>query len=286
MFTALLECLRTEAGSSFELIKRFSDEEKGPFLLRDQSGEAFILKWDPYPITLEGFKAAHLATDRLRGEGYPAPEYLSLSPTSQGCYALRRALPGEALQRIPLELLPRLLELNALQKAKASGRQDWPRPIIQMVVQERDAYGPLDSLRRYSSRSAQVFVELQECVVKEYGANSAPLVCPTNDIVHFDLHPGNILVENGHISGIIDWEQTRVGDCAFDLVTLWFYAYNSSAVRSSLWDILLERSSLKAIKLYLAYIMIRQIDWAIRRYPSTVERWLAVADEVIGVLYR
>lgn len=39
--------------------------------------------------------------------------------------------------------------------------------------------------------------------------------------LHGDLHPGNILVEAGVITGIIDWGDITSGDCATDLASIW-----------------------------------------------------------------
>ncbi|MBA4228147.1 MAG: phosphotransferase [Hyphomonas sp.] len=46
-------------------------------------------------------------------------------------------------------------------------------------------------------------------------ANSAPVW------LHGDVHPGNVLVTDGHISGIIDWGLCGVGDGACDLLSAW-----------------------------------------------------------------
>jgi aminoglycoside phosphotransferase (APT) family kinase protein len=35
------------------------------------------------------------------------------------------------------------------------------------------------------------------------------------------LHPRNVLVEDGRISGIIDWGDITSGDCATDLASIW-----------------------------------------------------------------
>ncbi len=39
--------------------------------------------------------------------------------------------------------------------------------------------------------------------------------------LHGDVHPGNVLVRNGRISGVIDWGLCGVGDGACDLLTAW-----------------------------------------------------------------
>lgn len=39
--------------------------------------------------------------------------------------------------------------------------------------------------------------------------------------LHGDVHPGNVLVQNGSLSGVIDWGLCGVGDGACDLLTAW-----------------------------------------------------------------
>lgn len=39
--------------------------------------------------------------------------------------------------------------------------------------------------------------------------------------LHGDLHPGNVLVAGGAISGVIDWGDITSGDCATDLAAIW-----------------------------------------------------------------
>jgi aminoglycoside phosphotransferase (APT) family kinase protein len=53
-----------------------------------------------------------------------------------------------------------------------------------------------------------------------HAALNAPLDMPPTWL-HGDLHPRNVLVEHGVITGIIDWGDLTSGDCATDLASLW-----------------------------------------------------------------
>ncbi|MBE9183001.1 phosphotransferase [Oculatella sp. LEGE 06141] len=44
--------------------------------------------------------------------------------------------------------------------------------------------------------------------------------------IHGDLHPRNVLVEKGAISGIIDWGDITKGDRATDLAAIWMLFYD------------------------------------------------------------
>ncbi|HEU5086452.1 MAG TPA: phosphotransferase, partial [Roseiflexaceae bacterium] len=52
--------------------------------------------------------------------------------------------------------------------------------------------------------------------------------------LHGDLHPQNILVENGALSGIIDWGDMTGGDCATDLAAIWMLFDDAQARREAL----------------------------------------------------
>lgn len=47
--------------------------------------------------------------------------------------------------------------------------------------------------------------------------------------LHGDLHPRNVLVENGGIAGIIDWGDMTSGDIATDLASIWMLFCDRSA---------------------------------------------------------
>ena len=47
--------------------------------------------------------------------------------------------------------------------------------------------------------------------------------------LHRDLHPGNVLVKDGVIVGIIDWGDITSGDIATDLASIWMLFENKDA---------------------------------------------------------
>lgn len=48
--------------------------------------------------------------------------------------------------------------------------------------------------------------------------------------IHGDLHPCNVLVEKGAITGVIDWGDITASDCATDLAAIWML-FSDSQVR-------------------------------------------------------
>src|SRR5436309_2758828 len=52
--------------------------------------------------------------------------------------------------------------------------------------------------------------------------------------VHGDLHPANLLIEHGQLSGVVDWGDITAGDPASDIAVAWMLVPASS--RRTLYD--------------------------------------------------
>jgi aminoglycoside phosphotransferase (APT) family kinase protein len=64
-------------------------------------------------------------------------------------------------------------------------------------------------------------------------ALDAPLDVPPTWL-HGDLHPRNVLVDHGSITGIIDWGDITAGDCATDLAAIWMLFADPEARQQAL----------------------------------------------------
>jgi aminoglycoside phosphotransferase (APT) family kinase protein len=84
-------------------------------------------------------------------------------------------------------------------------------PLSQRVVSVEER---MQSLK---SKSNQITLEIQKIWNQ---ALNAPIDVEATWL-HGDLHPRNILVENGIITGIIDWGDMTSGDPATDLASIW-----------------------------------------------------------------
>jgi aminoglycoside phosphotransferase (APT) family kinase protein len=229
------------------------------------------------------FRAENAArtTRRMRSLGYPAPEYVAVGNADETSYSLRRVMPGEPIgSRVHPQLLPQLLHLNDLQRGQGDSENDEPHRIIRGVTEGYSEFCVIDTLRTYSAESAALLAALQG-IVAAYARE-----CPKrNDIVHFDFHTNNILIEEDRVTGVIDWEGSHSGDCAFDLATLLFYTWPFADFRAGLWRALLERTTHGAVAVYLAHMIVRQLDWSIRHHEkATVDRFLDHAHDIIRAM--
>ena len=129
-----------------------------------------------------------------------------------------------------------------------------------------------EPLAGYSTRTARLLAR-----VLEVGAAGSAMI--GDDLVHLDFHPGNVLVEDGRLTGVVDWAGATRGDRLFDLVTLRFVLTADAPHLAALVDERLADLPARRRRAYWAHMSLRQVDWSIRHHDAgTVERWLAVAE--------
>jgi len=280
----LLTGINERHGTTFALAERFGDGESasGAYAVVDAAGRRGVLKWDldPDPAgVVERLRQVNAATSRLRERGYPVPLYLVLGHTATACYSIQELLPGRPLRAVTPDVIPRLLELNTMQRGLSMpGHGDWPRRVVDTVLFGGEGYCLLEPLQTYSNETSELLDNVQAIV-----RHNCDREFETGDLVHFDFNPTNILVDQGRISGVIDWQEPCSGDCAFDLATLMFYAWRVQAVRDLLWRHLLERIEPGALGVYLAHLILRQVDWSIRHHGDRETRhFLNVAREILS----
>jgi hypothetical protein len=258
--------------TTFELSERYTTGEQGAFAIVDQEKRRGVLKWTPGTQAVGRLERARAVTDRLREGGYPAPRYLYIGKALRGTYSIQLALSGFPLPlNTTAEYLPRLLELNAMQVGQAlPGLPDWHQEAVNTVLFGGEGYCLHSSLHQYSPGTATLLSDLQRLV-------SAHQDTPhqRNDVVHGDFQHANILAHDHQITGVVDWDAVYAGDCIFDIATLLFYSYDDQEVREQLWRYALERASFRLLSVYLAHLILRQVDWSLRYHDQgTIGRYL------------
>ena len=92
-----------------------------------------------------------------------------------------------------------MLHLNVLQRGQGESEKDEAVRLIDSVMIGFPYFCKIDTLRTYSAESAAMLDTLQRIVIAR--AHECP---KCNDIVHFDFHTNNILLEDDRISGVIE----------------------------------------------------------------------------------
>lgn len=114
-----------------------------------------------------------------------------------------------ASQAVPFARFLRSLHVRAPADAPANEVRGVPLRQRAPVVEER--------MRRLAGRTGLITPRIRQMWK---GALAAPLDGAVTWL-HGDLHPRNVLVEDGLITGIIDWGDITSGDCATDLASIW-----------------------------------------------------------------
>jgi aminoglycoside phosphotransferase (APT) family kinase protein len=117
--------------------------------------------------------------------------------------------PLKADQAKPLARFLRALHVAAPQDAPKNPARGVPLQQRATAVQER--------MQRLVQKTSLV----NSTVFKIWGS---ALEAPPAEIAtwfHGDLHPQNVLVENGKLAGVIDWADIAAGDSATDLASIW-----------------------------------------------------------------
>jgi Ser/Thr protein kinase RdoA (MazF antagonist) len=269
----LLAQVNQAHGGSFRLAGRYAGGEQGAAMLVDEDGARYALKlYDA--AQLPQLRYAEATTGRLRDAGYPAPAYRHIGRVGEHGYSVQTALPGEPARALTEAQARELCALNALQAGRAAPMAlRWPEPVVTPMLQGGDGFCLLGPMRAYSPGTAALLAATQAAARAMAGAS-----LPQDDVVHFDWTHANVLIAAGKLSGVIDWDGVCAGDRAFDLATMLFYSADGPAVEAVLWDALRERAAPQTIRLYLAHLAHRQVDWSIRFHgPAEVARWQARA---------
>jgi hypothetical protein len=277
---ALFEDINRTRGTSFRIARvALAGESGAARTILDQNGREHLLKWgDADEFRLDD---AIAITTELARRNYPLRAYLLTGDNLDLRWAIRPMLPGRPMGMLDERHLVRILELNKMQAGAASSLSgDWPARIIASILDGFQKWCVLDTFRNHSAETAAMLSQMQD-----HARAAERSRFESRDAVHFDFNPQNILVEDGAITAVIDWEGCCPGDRAFDLATLLFYSYDRPEIRSRLRESMHQIASTEATALYLSHMIVRQLDWSIRRHGApTVQRYLAIARDILSDL--
>lgn len=82
--------------------------------------------------------------------------------------------------------------------------ESWPQHVVESVLIGYSEYMVLATLERHSDESRELLRLCQQAVEQ-----NAAALRSKRDIVHWDFTLENVLIENGQVSGVIDWTGTR-----------------------------------------------------------------------------
>jgi hypothetical protein len=212
---------------------------------------------------------------RLRAAGYPTPHEDDPRLLSDGTVAcvtdyVPNVEPVTALTEALVTDLVAAVNVQAglapcstgwgqwLHQSLSEGFEDWSRPAV----------------LRADSRCARL---AERAVTYAEAAASLP---EGDDLIHGDLHQGNILTQAGRLAAVIDCGALRSGDRRFDLVTALTIAANGPGdVRQQLRQIVEMSVPAHLLTVFVAHHGVRVLDWSLTWAPDQVEFWVAAMGE-------
>ncbi len=279
---ALLETVASQLFTSLDVVARpLVGEQHSTYVVRDASGRHMVLKWHPNGEMIARWQWAQAVTDRLRDLGVPVPRYLAIGGALGGSYFLQTLLPGAPLEALRLEQLPQIDAILACHIRQAPpGPRTWPDEVVRAVLHGGQGYCMHESLLAHSEETQALLAKCQALVRAHQGS-----ITSCDDIVHFDFQPANMLFSGDTITGIVDWDGAPAGDVAFDWATLLFYGYEDADLRTALWSRALAHASSPVLAVYLPHLIVRQVDWSLRRHALTVaERYISRSHTILQAI--
>ncbi len=275
-----VELLREATGDRYVLVRRLTGGETGAHEVRCvPRDERFVLKWETRAEAAELRREGVVLANLLRTRAvWPVPRQRALQ--ADGCLlVLQEFMTGDAATVLTPSIVDDLLRLHDARLGLGGGRSSgpWAERLIETLARGGHGYCDHASLRRYDARTSELVRE-----VEAFASTVVPAELEGEDLVHWDLHPGNLLIAGDTVSAVIDTDFCAVGDAAFDLVMLAVAsaAYGCSPdVRRRLREAALDPLPAIRRKAYLGHLFVRFLDWPIRRgADSEVEFWLSEVE--------
>lgn len=196
-------------------------------------------------------------------------------------------MAGDAVQLLTHGIVDDLLAIHEPRLGLAAttaglNPEAWGQSQVEILTVGGRGYCLHQPLHDYDERTRRVVLRIEEI-----GHGLHPDQLAGLDIVHADLHPGNLLQTDGRLCAIVDLDYATAGDARFDLM---FLAVTSlviptePGVRKRLFEIVLEHVDETRRLAYAGNLLLRLLDWPIRKgRTEEVEFWLTQADRLLDL---
>lgn len=278
---AATEMLSAANATPYSLVGALAGGETGATEIRRLDGKRFVLKWDQDDDNQARRRLGAHLTERLRTEAdWPVPEQ-ELVDVDGTLLIVQEFMPGSNVEHLSHDLVDRILELHRARLGlTVDDCGEWGVYLIRMLTEGGSGYCLHEPLRSFDSRTRAVIERFEEI-----GRSTDPNDLAGCDITHFDLHPGNMLQIDGNLTAVVDMDYVRIGDAAFDLTMFAIASLGVTAdpgVRERLFDLGVEALSDAKRNVYVANLLLRNLDWAIRKSRrSDIEFWLSQTERLM-----
>ena len=279
----VIRAVNEHHGTSYELLNRFDKGEWGAYRIAEPDKKPVVLKFftdlSNTNIVDDDPELAKDITDRLLSLNYPVPKYIHTGRIGKGLYWVQQELSGKPLWQNPtVEQIKKVLSLLLLQKNQAvSEKQNYSLIIKDTVFGNR--LGGLRSVQNYSLEMNK-FLDTLMLSVKDLER----LSLPKSDIVHGDFSYHQIMVDDGKITGIIDWQEAGCGDWLVDLTRLIYSLHDRSHLAIPIIE-KVRKEDLPRIRLYTVFTTIEMLLWPIQQNQMNIENSFNKAKSAVSFIF-
>lgn len=209
--------------------------------------------------------------DRARAAGVSTARHELVAHVDGVRVIVQERLPGRPPSGVTAALVAQMISVTDRLAGLLSGDPD-PKPAPLHLLADGPGFCLHGPLSAYDARTARLLDW-----IRTVGAAGTSMI--GDDLVHLDFQPGNMLVHDGRLTGVVDWDGAARGDRHFDLATLRFYLAGQAPHLTGPVDERLAGISGRRRRAYWAHLSLRQVDWSIRHHDAaTVTHWLDVAE--------
>lgn len=196
----------------WEFVERCAGGEFGAHLVRRGDKKA-ILKVAQHARAFVSIRNGAELADRARANGQLVPRFLAVEEWGDTGYTLQEFVEGDVPMRLSLPLAQRMIELLDTHIDVAA---DWP-------ADKPAGFGDWwAEANTFASAPGHIRALSEEVIqVRDRSRGTA---LGTTDVAHDDYHHKNLLVRDGVIVAIIDWDGAQPGDRWYDAFKLMWWS--------------------------------------------------------------
>ncbi|GII42101.1 phosphotransferase [Planotetraspora phitsanulokensis] len=232
-----------------------------------------VLTWEAAGSGSDVRQAGELL-ETARANGVPAPRHELVEELPRAVAVVQELMPGSVPIAVGERTVESMIEVNRRCRGLLAGRGGLG-PVPLFLREDGPGFCLHEPLARYDWRTARLLEQIEEVGV------SAPDHLDGDDLVHFDFHAENVLVDaEGTVTGVVDWGGVSRGDGCLDLVTLRFdLARRAPELGRRLDEILAGSAAEEVVRACWAHMSLRLVDWSIRHLDAAdVTAWVDAAE--------
>lgn len=269
-------------GMPVELVGPLSGGETGATEIRLHTGHRQVLKWELNEQNKTARRTGIGLADRLRTEArWPVP-IQHLCEADGVLFVSQEFMLGNEVTELTHGFVDDFFTIHETRMGLADGGDPlaWGRAQIEILTTGGRGYSLHEPLHDHDSRTRRIARRIEEI-----GRSLEPQQLQGTDIVHADMHPGNMLQVGGRLSAIVDLDYATAGDAGFDLVFLAVSSLSTpseAGIRRRLFEAVRTSVDEPRRLAYMGNLLLRLLDWPIRKgRTDEIEFWLRQADRLL-----